>query len=376
MRAMSRIGGCSTQPESETFSRTSTGAALGHPLARALERLGLCRLQEAAGQTAVRGVAGQLLQPGVVVVIEVDVEVPEPGDGEPVVRQVLVGRGHGGGLDVGAVRGQAEDRPGARHELGGDGGAGDLQQLLRDPARDGLIVRHVHGPDQVEDQPGRVGHAQRVLTEGPQGDNQAGHRVLDLVQPAAETAMRELAGADEVDLGLEGIAARPPVHEHPQERELLGIEGVLPGREHAHDLPRAHEHGHGVGLDDGPGELADVVVRPLVDDLALRAVGRRDEFTACLVEDAHRIAPPSSSATRSAPRPLPPGIILRQEVFRASSLGTAAIDYAGAGAGTPAAACPWRRMPPAAAAGHPIGSCQIPIGAAGRRHAVLHDRRI
>ena len=69
------------------------GAALRHALAGALQRLGLRRLQETAGQPAVRGVAGELLQPGVVIVVEVDVEVPEPGDRQPVVRQLLVGRG-------------------------------------------------------------------------------------------------------------------------------------------------------------------------------------------------------------------------------------------------------------------------------------------
>ena len=49
-----------------------------------------CRKPPASA--AVRGVAGQLLQPGVVVVIEVDVEVAEPGDGEPVVGQLLRSR--------------------------------------------------------------------------------------------------------------------------------------------------------------------------------------------------------------------------------------------------------------------------------------------
>ena len=67
--------------------RGGRAAALGHALARALQRLGLGRLQEAAGQPAVGGVPGQLLQPGVVVVVQVDVEVAEPGDGQPVVRR-------------------------------------------------------------------------------------------------------------------------------------------------------------------------------------------------------------------------------------------------------------------------------------------------
>src|SRR5262249_25623958 len=46
-------------------------AALGHALARTLQGLGLGRLQEAAGQPAVRGVARQLLQPRIVVIVEV-----------------------------------------------------------------------------------------------------------------------------------------------------------------------------------------------------------------------------------------------------------------------------------------------------------------
>jgi hypothetical protein len=81
--------------------------------------------------------------------------------------------------------------------------------------------------------------------------------------------VRVLPGADEVDLGLERVAVGTSVDEHPQERELGGIEGVLPRPEHAHDLSLVHEDSHGVGLDDGPRELSDVVVGPLLDDLAL-----------------------------------------------------------------------------------------------------------
>ena len=61
--------------------RAHRAAALGHALARALERLGLGRLEEPAGQPAVGRVAGQLLQPRVVVVIQVDVEVAQASDG-------------------------------------------------------------------------------------------------------------------------------------------------------------------------------------------------------------------------------------------------------------------------------------------------------
>jgi NAD(P)-dependent dehydrogenase (short-subunit alcohol dehydrogenase family) len=144
-------------------------------------------------------------------------------------------------------------------------------------------VRGDTRPGGVRGRQARGGRPYPFGRAGVRGPRRAGQR--------AGHRQRRYA-ADEVDLGPEGVAARAPVHEHPEERELVGIEGVLPGREHPHDLPLVHEHGHGVGLDDGPGELADVVVGPFVDDLALRAVGRRDEFAACLVENAHRIAPP------------------------------------------------------------------------------------
>src|SRR5258708_14482510 len=111
---------------------------------------------------------------------------------------------------------------------------------------------------------------------------------LHLVQPAAEAEVREVPDADEVELGLERVAVGGPVHEHPEERELLGVEPVLAAEQRPHDLPLAHEDGHGVGLDDAPGELADVVIGPLEDDLALRVVRCGDELAA---EECHRNAP-------------------------------------------------------------------------------------
>src|SRR2546421_662882 len=69
------------------------------------------------------------------------------------------------------------------------------------------------------------------------------------------------------------------------------IQPVLARAEHAHQQALAHEDRYRVGLHDGPGELADVVVRPLVNDLALGFVGRGDELAPGLVEKAHRAAP-------------------------------------------------------------------------------------
>ena len=157
--------------------------------------------------------------------------------------------------------------------------------------RDCLVVGHVDGADQVQDQLGRVVHPQRVLAEGAEGDDEAALRVLDLVEAAAEPVVRELARADEEDLGPERVAAGGPVHEHAEERQFLGVQRVLAGRQDAHDLALAGEDRHGVRLDDRPGELADVLVRPLKDDLALRAVGRCDELAASLVQKSHRCTP-------------------------------------------------------------------------------------
>ena len=113
-------------------------------------------------------------------------------------------------------------------------------------------------------------------------------RILHLVEPAAEAEVREFADAHKIEFGLECVASGRPVHEHAEEWELLGVELVLPAEQRAHDLALARENRNGIGLDDAPGELADVRVGPLEDDLPLRAVRSRDEFAA---EECHRIAP-------------------------------------------------------------------------------------
>ena len=84
---------------------------------------------------------------------------------------------------------------------------------------------------------------------------------------------------DEVQLGLVGVAAGGPVDDDAQPGDLVGVDLVPAGAHGADDLAGVDEHGQLVGVDDGPGELADVVVGPLEDDLVLLVVRYGNELT-------------------------------------------------------------------------------------------------
>ena len=116
--------------------RPDRAAALGHALAGAQRHLAGRVLVEAAGQARVAGVLGQPLELLGVLGREVDVEVAHPGDHHAVGGELLVAVGDHGLLDLGRVDRQPQDRPAVAHDLGGDVGAHDLQQLVADPAGD------------------------------------------------------------------------------------------------------------------------------------------------------------------------------------------------------------------------------------------------
>ena len=141
------------------------------------------------------------------------------------------------------------------------------------------VVLHVHRAGEVEDQLGGVSHLHRVLAEDAQGDDQPGLRIFHFVDAATEAVPRVLASTAEEQLGAVGVAARADVDEHAEERQLVGLDHVTTGPERADHLATTHEHGHHVGLDDGSGALAQVVVGPLEDDLVLVVVGDRNELT-------------------------------------------------------------------------------------------------
>ena len=109
--------------------------------------------------------------------------------------------------------------------------------------------------------------------------------VLDVVDAAAEGEPGVLTGADEVQLGPVGVAARGRVDEHAQERQLLGVDLMPPRPHRPDDLAGVDEQGQLVGIDDRPGELPDLQVGPFEDDLVFFVVGYRYELTA---EQGHR----------------------------------------------------------------------------------------
>ena len=120
---------------------------------------------------------------------------------------------------------------------------------------------------------------QGVVAEHPQGHDHPGLGVLDVVDAAAEGVAGVLPGADEVQLGPVGVAAGGVVDDGAEERQLVGVDLVLARAQGADHLALVDEQRQLVGVDDGPGELADVVVGPLEDDLVLLVVRYCDELT-------------------------------------------------------------------------------------------------
>src|SRR5215472_18568516 len=78
-------------PDAHEQRRDRVSAALRHALASTLQHLGLGGLEEPTRESAVGRIAGELLEPRVVIVVEVDVDVAKPGQGDAVIGQLVVG---------------------------------------------------------------------------------------------------------------------------------------------------------------------------------------------------------------------------------------------------------------------------------------------
>ena len=155
-----------------------------------------------------------------------------------------------------------------------------------------VVVRDVDGAEQVGDQRDRVDDPQRVVAEHAQRDDQAGLRILHVVDAAAEGRPGVLAGADEVELGPVGPAGGGGVDEDAEAADLVGVD-LVPARAHGRDdLAGVDEERHLVGVDDRLAGSPDADVGPLVDDLVLLVVGNRDEFAS---EQRHGRSPCAQS---------------------------------------------------------------------------------
>src|SRR5262249_6988470 len=123
-----------------------------------------------------------------------------------------------------------------------------------------------------------LNHLQRLLAEDAQTNSQAGLRVDDIVDGTPEGEVGELPRRDEVDLGLEQVAAGCGVDQSAQERDLGAVEGAPPRVDGALYEAVAKENRQLVLLDSELGQLADVRIRPLEEDLVLGLIGPRDEL--------------------------------------------------------------------------------------------------
>ena len=170
----------------------------------------------------------------------------------------------------------------------GDVGAQHLEQLLRHPVGDGVVVGDVDGAGQVGEQSRRVDDLQGVLPVHTKGDHQARHRILDVVDAAPELEVRILAAAHEVDLDAVEVAPGQVVGEDAEEGNLGGVEAMAPGRQRALDLALVHEDGDLVRGNDRIAEAANVEVRPFEDDLSLAVLGDGDVLALGREEAGHQ----------------------------------------------------------------------------------------
>src|SRR5579884_3159278 len=267
--------------------RPGGAATLGGALAHALQRLSDAVLLEAAGEPRVLEVAAVLLERLLVRLLDRDGEVAQADDLDAVAADVALDPRQRLLLDLGGVGGDAEDGPALGDDVPHHVGAQHLQQLLAHPVRDLVVGPDVLGADQVEDQGLGLHDPKRVVPVDPEGHGERGLGVDDVVDHAPEGQVRELAGGDEVDLRLEQVAPRSPVHQHAEEGDLRAVERAPARGDGALHAAVPEEDRQLVLLDRELRELADVGVGPLVDDLVLRLVGPGDELPTDLTEDSH-----------------------------------------------------------------------------------------
>ena len=141
---------------------------------------------------------------------------------------------------------------------------------------------------QVDDQRLRLDHLEGVLAKDAQAHPQVGLRIHDVVDRATEGQIWELAGRDEIELCPEEVATAGRVDQDAKERNLRGIECHPAGLDGALHPTVAEEDGQFILLDRQLGQLADVGVGPLEQNLALRGIGTGDELAPdLLTEDTH-----------------------------------------------------------------------------------------
>src|SRR5579884_286395 len=212
---------------------TGGAAALGGPLAHALQGLSDAVLLEAAGEPRVLDVAAVLLERFLVRLLDRDREVAQANDLDPVAADVGLDPAQRLLLDLCRVGGDAQDGPVLGDDVPHHVGAQHLQELIPHPVRDLVVGLDVLGTDQVEDQRLGLHDPERVVSVDAEGHGERGLRIDDVVDHAPEGQVRELAGGDEVDLRLEQVAARGPVHQHAQERDLGAVERAPARRDRA-----------------------------------------------------------------------------------------------------------------------------------------------
>src|SRR5262249_17642808 len=219
-----------SQAEPDPEDRRVAGAAtLGGAFPDTLKGLADAVLLVAAGQLRVLQVLAVALQSLFVFFLDGDREVAEAHDLQAIGVDEPLDPSQSLPFDLVGVRGDAEYRPVLRHDVTGHVRPQNLQELLTHPVGHLLVGLYVLGPDQVQDQRLGLDHLQRVLAEDAQANSQAGLGVDDIVDHAPEGEVWELTRGDEVDLGLEQVAARRGVDQSAQEGDLGTVEGASPG---------------------------------------------------------------------------------------------------------------------------------------------------
>ena len=96
------------------------------------------------------------------------------------------------------------------HQRRQDGPDGRQHLVLHPLDHLAVVVDHPAGADQLGQQHGGVGHPEGQVAEDPEGHHQPGLQVRHVVDRAAEIDVGDVAGGDEVQLGVVvGVAGEP-----------------------------------------------------------------------------------------------------------------------------------------------------------------------
>ncbi len=155
------------------------------------------------------------------------------------------------------------------------------QEAILDPSGDLLVALGLAHADVVHDEPGRIDDLEGKLAKDPRGHHLPKHRVFHEPELAPEALIVEGAHRDEVEIGDEDVAAGHRIDELPENRNILGVEGVALARagapEGGDDTAVAEEYRRLVRVHRELRPHGDRLLGMLVDDQIFLLIRSVDE---------------------------------------------------------------------------------------------------